>query len=97
MISDLDSNQSRVDFLFVVSPTTITRQMMENRSAGTEPYFPYTYKRLEDCPDNDPDTSPTCQSNSIRKTTYDLWTTEIFVNAQPETTEVYPLCAIQAD
>ncbi len=94
--TDLDNGQSRVDYLFVVSPKTVMFDTMNNRLPGHEPYFPYTYKRTEECDSPDPASDPTCVLNAQKITTYDLWSAEITSNPDaPSQQLVYPVCALQ--
>lgn len=93
---DLDQSQSRRDFLFVVSPAEIMYTTMVNKLPGYEPYYPYTFKRSEDCSAIDPDSNATCQANADKKTFFDLWSAEITDDAQaPSQGNTYPICALQ--
>lgn len=97
---NLDNEQSRFDFIFVVSPESLTRQVLENEQAGFGPYKPFTFKRKEDCNSDNPDGNPTCISNSDRKNNFELYTSEIFTESglseEPSNTSVvYPICTVR--
>jgi hypothetical protein len=93
---DLDSNQARYDYVFVVTPTTVMKSTLENQLAGSEPYIPFTYKRAEDCSSLNPDSDATCIANAARKTIYGLWTGPITDGSDASAgTQTYPVCALQ--
>lgn len=98
-IADLDDEQSRVDYVFVVTPTDVNISDMKNKTAKAKPYIPYSFKRKEDCDASNPNVDQNCLNNLGTKTTYDLWSSEI--SADPTAvdvsggTYVYPLCAVR--
>lgn len=95
-----DSGQSRYDYVFVTTPPSVTRSMMESGTGGANAYYPFTYKRAEDCPgaSPDPDSDMTCLNNAARRTHYDLWTAKVSdAPSANGTGTVFPLCAVQPE
>jgi len=91
---------ARYDYLFVVTPTSVTVETMKNKDAGYEPYYPYTYKSSTYCGADDPDGNADCIANasSDKKTSFDIWTNQIGENPSDEESDiVYPVCVIQPE
>lgn len=92
------NNQSRFDFIFVVTPVEISRDIMEKGTTGNghEPYSPRVFKNAEDCLNRDTRSPSDCRVES--ETPYNLWTNEI---SQAQDTNSnsnnFPLCVLQRD
>lgn len=95
--SDLDQQQSRYDYIFVVSPVTLMKSTMENKSSGYAPYYPYTFDTKDDCNNPDPDGDATCMQNKDRRRNYDLFSKPITSNPNSTDSDIYPICAVQPD
>lgn len=105
-IGDLDTGTPRYDFLFVVTPPTISVSDMQDTSPSSAslPYQPYRFFTDQDCLSPDPDnpvikTPPDCSpANAIN--TYGLKLHSVGSNGDPPASDpnragVFPICALQ--
>lgn len=99
-LRNYDDGISRYDYLYVVSPPEL-RCSDFNRGGGAssaaQPYFPYTFRRLEDCNSSNPTSDSTCASQLENRNTFLLFSKEAG-DAQPSGEgcgTAYPLCVVQ--
>ena len=90
--ANFDTNP-RSDYLFVVTPTTVTRNDMTQGTALGNQFIPYRYKTATDCSTNGP-----CDTS--QKLTYLPKLDDITITTDPnandpQRTGIYPICAIQ--
>jgi hypothetical protein len=98
LIKNLQATQNfdqnpRSDYLFVVSPTSVTREDITQGTALGNQFIPYRYKTPADCVQNGP-----CDSS--QKLTFlplldDINVTVDPTGSDPQRTGIYPICAIQ--
>jgi hypothetical protein len=92
-------DQSRYDYLFVVSPPEVMSTDMKAITNSAQPYIPYRYRALHHCDTDDPDDGIALCS-SAKEISYGLWSTRVLANPDdaPGTDgrdEYRPVCAIQ--
>jgi hypothetical protein len=97
---DLDLNNPRYDFLYVVTPVTVMAYQMENTaSSANYPYTPYRFPSKQDCQSSNPNNpafSGDCNPSKIIH--YGLKLHDISTNGDPGNTTsnlVYPMCVLQ--
>jgi hypothetical protein len=93
-------DNSRFDYLFVVSPPSITLSHMQDKTSSTGlPYQPVRYKADSDCTAANPNA---CSTTNLL--TYEVTTSDIGTNPDASTgdstqprTGAFPVCALQPD
>jgi hypothetical protein len=100
VIDKLADSPLRYDYLFVVSPTNITRAMMDESS--TDPahniYTPVRYQLLDDCKANDPTTAAAGDCLAKNLIRYKLKKHGVgFAGNDNDGAGDYPLCVLQKD
>mgnify|MGYP007089698293 FL=1 len=100
---DTGAGTARYDFLFVVSPPSITLANMQDTSTSSPslPYQPYRFKSNGDCNSRDPDNAAPgdcLQVNAINN--YGLKLHDVGSNGDPPASDpkrpgVFPVCVLQ--
>ena len=100
----LDSDSNRYDFLFVVSPPTLSLNDMIDTSPGSpgRPYQPYRFYLASDCESNpdSPSSSNDCNKEANAITNYGIKRHDVITNGDAPPSDagdpwVFPVCAIQ--
>jgi len=91
----LDKGGSRFDFLFVVSPPSVTTADMTVAAANGglnigSPYQPMRFQLASDCTSSDPYSCP-----STNLITYNITLHDLGSNDDPSSAIVYPVCVLQ--
>ncbi len=94
---DIGTATSRYDFLFIVTPTAISINDMQNQTNASLQYTPFRYFTNKDCPSSNPVDSNCLVSNQI---SYGVKLHDVGSNgdAPPSTTNPansFPVCALQ--
>jgi len=97
----MDQDGGRFDFLFVVTPPTVTTNTMKNlSSSASHAYIPYRY-RPGDCASPDPDNPVTDgDCDGSKRITYGLKLHDVISNGDPPASNqnragVFPVCTIR--
>lgn len=92
--ADLDA-EVRTNYLFVVTPESVSKLTLVNQTSGSGPYIPYTFKNRDDCTHNDPDQAATGECVLRNKTDYRIWLPQVAESDPSNQDPVYPVCALQ--
>ena len=99
---DLDTGNSRYDFVFVVSPETVMAADMENSTTTSDyPYVPMRFPNASDCLSSNPNnplSAGDCNPSKIIH--YGLKLHDVNTNGDPPASDpsragIYPMCVIQ--
>jgi hypothetical protein len=95
--TDLDSGNTRYDFVFVVSPTSVMAADMEaDDTSNVAPYFPMRFPNASDCLSsnpNAPESSTDCEASKIKL--HDVDTNGDPPASDPQRAGIYPMCVLQ--
>lgn len=100
--ADLDSGNSRYDFVFVVSPETVMAADMENSTTTSDyPYVPMRFPNQSDCLSSNPNnplSAGDCNPSKIIH--YGLKLHDVNTNGDPSASDpsrpgIYPMCVLQ--
>lgn len=95
---DLDAGQDRYEYLFTVSPVTISYREVEQESPNAQPYIPYSYYSARDCLPTQAGFPGTCNIGRKKPRFGIVSAVSTDPNANSGTGErVFPLCALQPD
>jgi hypothetical protein len=90
---DLDKNQARQTYLFVVTPQGVNLEAMEN--ALLPEYIPRIWLRKDDCTAVDPDSDTTCSGNLGKMVTGLLMRTAVNADPGQSSQRIFPVCAVR--
>lgn len=103
-VKQVDANSSRFDYVFVVSPPSITTLNMQDTSSTSPalPYQPYRFYLGSDCSSNDPDNpstpgdcNPTNAITNYQLMIHDVGDTSNPTASDPNSPIAFPVCALQ--
>jgi hypothetical protein len=105
-LQNIDSDAGRYDYLFVVSPPSVTLKSMQDTDPQTSSslaYQPYRFKSDQDCNSSDPD-QPSTSSDCLidNKINYGLKLHDVSESEDPTGDNAnragsYPICVLQKD
>ncbi len=97
---NLDPNGNRSDYVFVVSPESVTGEDMRAGNAAALPYIPYRFKSVGTCPYQNPDSNVLAHAECgeqfrIRYSPKKYDPTVVNENNSLRGDPVYPMCVLQ--